>query len=155
MSCGAKYDEEKHSRENLYRMVSEGVPEVTEESHSGEASCVCVSCHSGSRGGSLEKQSSPTDITHWPRGHMCPVRCQELTSGQWVRKRAQGPKEQGYNCLLHVWPSESHLSLQRSVSSSAKRVKYRIISSGCCREKLITVTNAGQGCDRPCQGRDT
>lgn len=41
MSCGAKHDEEKHSRENLYKIVSEGVPEVTEESHSGKrAACV-------------------------------------------------------------------------------------------------------------------
>lgn len=77
------------------------------------------------------------DITPWPGGHMCPVRCQDLTSGQWVRKRAQAPKEQGCNCLLRVWPSESHVSLQRSVSSCVERVKYRIISSGCCGEKMI------------------
>lgn len=33
-----------------------------------------------------------TDITHRPRGHMCPVRCQYLTSG---------PQGQGYKLLLH------------------------------------------------------
>lgn len=71
MSCGAKYDEENHSRENLYRMVSEGVPEMTEESHSGDARCVCVSCHSGSRGGSLEKQSSPKLTSHTGPGDIC------------------------------------------------------------------------------------
>lgn len=33
-------------------------------------------------------------------------------------------REQGRNCLLRVWPSESYSSLQKSVSSSGQRVDY-------------------------------
>lgn len=73
-----------------------------------------------------------TDITHRPRGHMCPVRCQYLTSG---------PQGQGYKLLLHRWPSESYLSFQRPVSSSIKWVKYKIIYFICCRgENHMTLT---------------